>query len=92
MQLNCKGIQSVREVLNKQIKFFFVSSGHNSLRPPTPFVTYYAKKKFPPFFFFFFFWGGGAGGIESMIGKMNFTLGPIEKSIFFFTYNDLLVH
>ena len=65
------------------MKFFFVSSGHNSLGPPIPFVTYYAQKKTSPNFFL---GGEGTGGIESMIGKIDFTLGPIEKFICFYLF------
>ena len=41
--------------------------------PPNPFVSNFARKKLTPIFFL---------EIESMIAKTNFTLGPIEKSIF----------
>ena len=45
---------------------------HEALGPP-PFVSNFAEKKLTPIFFL---------EIESMIAKTNFTLGPIEKSIF----------
>ena len=42
--------------------------------PPPPGMVFLWIKKFPPIFFL---------EIESMIAKTNFTLGSIEKSIFF---------
>ena len=41
--------------------------------PPPPYGLFTDKKIYPHFFL----------EIESMIAKTNFTLGPIEKSIFF---------
>ena len=51
----------------------FCGYRHKALGPP-PFVSNFARKKINPHFFFL--------EIESMIAKTNFTLGPIEKSIF----------
>ena len=51
----------------------FLHPGTRSPRPPPPFVSNFAEKKLTPIFFL---------EIESMIAKTNFTLGPIEKSIF----------
>ena len=46
----------------------------NPPRPPPPRYGLFTDKKIYPHFFL---------EIESMIAKMNFTLGPIEKFIFF---------
>ena len=52
----------------------FCGYRHEALGPPPPpFVSNFAEKKLTPIFFL---------EIESMIAKTNFTLGPIEKSIF----------
>ena len=51
----------------------FCILGHEALGPPPPFVSNFARKKINPHFFL---------EIESLIAKTNFTLGPIEKSIF----------
>ena len=55
----------------------FCGYRHEALGPPPhpPFVSNFAEEKLTPIFLFL--------EIESMIAKTNFTLGPIEKSIFF---------
>ena len=51
----------------------FCILGHEALGPPPLRVQFCEKKKLTPIFFL---------EIESLIAKTNFTLGPIEKSIF----------
>ena len=51
----------------------FCGYRHEALGPPPPFVSNFAEKKLTSIFFL---------EIESKIAKTNFTLGPIEKSIF----------
>ena len=59
----------------------FCGYRHEALGPPQPpFVSNFVGKKLTPIFL----------EIESMIAKTNFTLGPIEKSIFLHSYNGLL--
>ena len=51
----------------------FCGYRHEALGPPFPLRVHFCENKINPHFFL---------EIESMIAKTNFTLGPIEKSIF----------
>ena len=64
---------SFREIFKNEDRDF-LHPGTRSPRTPPPFVSNFAEKKLTPIFFL---------EIESLIAKTNFTLGPIEKSIFF---------
>ena len=63
----------IREGFRKKDGFFMVFCQTPPLDPPLRCGLFTDKKNYTHFFW----------EIESMIAKTNFTLGPIEKSIFF---------
>ena len=67
-------ITSLGKGAEKKKPYFLWSFAKPPLGPPPPPYGLFTDKKISPHFFL---------EIESMIAKTNFTLGPIEKSIFF---------
>ena len=63
----------LREGVRKKNTYFLWSFAKPPLGHPPPYGLFTDKKNYPYFFL----------EIESMIAKTNFTLGPIEKLIFF---------
>ena len=63
---------SIREIFKNE-DWDFLHPQTRSPRTPPPSCPILREKKLTPYFFL---------EIESMIAKTNFTLGPIEKSIF----------
>ena len=59
---------------SEEKNIFFMVFCQTPLGPPDPWYGLFTDKKNYPYFFL---------EIESMIAKTNFTLGPIEKFIFF---------
>ena len=71
--LHLRGDIQIREILKNEDRDFLHPQTRSPRTPPPPLRVQFCGNKINPHFFL---------EIESMIAKTNFTLGPIEKSIF----------